>query len=154
MSLYEDTLFPVLLDWATRPVYRDRERIIGQARGRVLELGVGTGSNFPFYGDAATEIHGIEPAQALLTLAQEAASQCARPERFVLRTGDAQQLPYPDHHFDTVVACLVFCTIPNPERAAAEAFRVLKPGGTLLALEHVLSERRWVQRLQKGMNPA
>ena len=154
MSLYEDTLFPVLLDWATRPVYRDRERIIGQARGRVLELGVGTGSNFPFYGDAATEIHGIEPAQALLTLAQEAASQCARPERFVLRTGDAQQLPYPDHHFDTVVACLVFCTIPDPERAAAEAFRVLKPGGTLLALEHVLSERRWVQRLQKGMNPA
>ena len=104
MSLYEDTLFPVLLDWATRPVYRDRERIIGQARGRVLELGVGTGSNFPFYSDAATEIHGIEPAQALLTLAQEAASQCARPERFVLRTGDAQQLPYPDHHFDTVVA--------------------------------------------------
>ena len=134
MSLYEDTLFPVLLDWATRPVYRDRERIIGQARGRVLELGVGTGSNFPFY--------------------EEAASQCARPERFVLRTGDAQQLPYPDHHFDTVVACLVFCTIPDPERAAAEAFRVLKPGGTLLALEHVLSERRWVQRLQKGMNPA
>ena len=56
MSLYEDTLFPVLLDWATRPVYRDRARIVGQAQGRILELGVGTGSNFAFYGDSATEI--------------------------------------------------------------------------------------------------
>jgi len=154
MSLYEDKLFPVLLDWATRPVYRDRERIVGQAKGCVLELGVGTGSNFPFYGDSATEIHGIEPAQALLELAREAASQCPHPDRFVLRTGDAQQLPYPDHHFDTVVACLVFCTIPDPDQAAKEAFRVLKPGGTLLSLEHVLSERPWIQRLQKTLNPA
>ena len=93
MSLYEDKLFPVLLDWATRPVYRDRERIIGQAHGRVLELGVGTGSNFPFYSDSATEIHGIEPAQALLELAREAASLCPQPDRFDLRIGDAEQLP-------------------------------------------------------------
>ena len=154
MSLYEDKLFPVLLDWATRPVNRDRERIVGQARGRVLELGVGTGSNFPFYSEQATEIHGIEPAPALLALARDAADQCPQPDRFVLRQGDAQQLPYPDQHFDCVIACLVFCTIPEPQQAAAEAFRVLKPGGTLLALEHVLSDRRWVQRLQKSMNPA
>ncbi|HBC18988.1 MAG TPA: SAM-dependent methyltransferase, partial [Alcanivorax sp.] len=113
MSLYEDKLFPVLLDWATRPVYRDRARIVGQAQGRVLELGVGTGSNFAFYGDSATEIHGIEPVEAMLDIAREAADQCPHPDRFVLRTGDAQQLPYPDHHFDTVVACLVFCTIPD-----------------------------------------
>ena len=154
MSLYEDKLFPVLLDWATRPVYRDRARIVGQAHGRVLELGVGTGSNFPFYTDAATEIHGIEPVAAMLELAWESANQCPHPDRFTLHIGDAQQLPYPDQHFDTVVACLVFCTIPDPTQAAAEAFRVLKPGGTLLALEHVLSDRRWVQRLQKSMNPA
>lgn len=150
MSLYEDRLFPVLLDWATRPVHRDRARIVGQAHGRVLELGVGTGSNFTFYGDSATEIHGIEPVEAMLDMARDAADQCPHPGRFILRTGDAQQLPYPDHHFDTVVACLVFCTIPDPRQAAAEAFRVLKPGGTLLALEHVLSDRRWVQRLQKA----
>ncbi|MCG8393902.1 MAG: methyltransferase domain-containing protein [Pseudomonadales bacterium] len=154
MSLYEDRVFPILLDWATRPVYRDRERLLAQATGRVLELGVGTGTNFPLYTDAATEIHGIEPGESLLALARESASQCSRPQRFHLQTGDAQALPYPDQHFDTVVACLVFCTIPDPHRAAAEAFRVLKPGGQLLALEHVLSERRWVQRLQKGMNPA
>lgn len=154
MSLYEDKLFPVLLDWATRPVKQDREQLLALAHGKVLELGVGTGTNFPFYNDAASEIHGIEPAEALLELARQAATQCSAPERFRLQQGDAQQLPYPDHSFDTVVACLVFCTIPDPQKAADEAFRVLKPGGTLLALEHVLSERRWVQKLQKGMNPA
>ncbi|EKF73978.1 hypothetical protein A11A3_10746 [Alcanivorax hongdengensis A-11-3] len=154
MSLYEDRLFPVLLDWATRPLYRDRQRLLARASGRVLELGVGTGANFPLYSDKATEIHGIEPAEALLGLARQAADHCEQPQRFHLQTGDAQQLPYPDQHFDTVIACLVFCTIPDPDKAAAEAYRVLKPGGTLLALEHVLSERRWVQRVQKGMNPA
>jgi ubiquinone/menaquinone biosynthesis C-methylase UbiE len=154
MSLYEDKLFPVLLDWATRPVYRDRQRLLAQASGRVLELGVGTGANFPFYSHTATEIHGIEPAGGLLTLARDSAQQCDAPERFHIQEGDAQQLPYPDQHFDTVIACLVFCTIPDPDQAAQEAFRVLKPGGALLSLEHVLSERPWIQRLQKTLNPA
>ena len=154
MSLYEDKLFPVLLNWATRPVYRDRQRLVAQATGRVLELGVGTGANFPFYSPAATEIHGIEPAGGLLALAHDSAQQCVAPERFHIQEGDAQQLPYPDQHFDTVIACLVFCTIPDPNQAAQEAFRVLKPGGSLLSLEHVLSERPWIQRLQKTLNPA
>ncbi len=120
----------------------------------VLELGVGTGANFPLYSDLASEIHGIEPSEALLELAADTARQCNQPERFHLRVAGAEQLPYDDNSFDSVIACLVFCTIPDPDTAAREAFRVLKPGGTLLALEHVLSERRWVQRLQKGMNPA
>ena len=75
MSFYEDKLFPVLLDWATRPVYRDRQRLLAQASGRVLELGVGTGANFPFYSRTATEIHGIEPAGGLLSLARDSAQQ-------------------------------------------------------------------------------
>jgi len=75
MSFYEDKLFPVLLDWATRPVYRDRQRLLAQASGRVLELGVGTGANFPFYSHTATEIHGIEPAGGLLSLARDSAQQ-------------------------------------------------------------------------------
>ncbi|KGD65290.1 hypothetical protein Y5S_01183 [Alcanivorax nanhaiticus] len=154
MSLYEDRVFPALLDWATRPVWRDREHLLKQAHGKVLELGVGTGANFPLYTDQATEIHGIEPGEALLAIAQKAAQQCVAPHRFHLQTGDAQALPYADESFDTVVACLVFCTIPDPQAAANEAFRVLKPGGTLLALEHVASEKRWIRRLQAGMNPA
>ncbi|MZR62279.1 class I SAM-dependent methyltransferase [Alcanivorax sp. DP30] len=154
MSLYEDRVFPKLLDWATRPVWRDREKLLSQAHGKVLELGVGTGANFPLYTSNATEIHGIEPGDALLDLARESANQCGNPQRFHLQTGDAQALPYADETFDTVVACLVFCTIPDPQAAAREAFRVLKPGGTLLALEHVASEKRWVRHVQTGLNPA
>ncbi|MDX1804841.1 MAG: methyltransferase domain-containing protein [Alcanivorax sp.] len=154
MGLYEDQLFPVLLDWATRPLYRDRQQLIAQASGRVLELGVGNGANLAFYGPQATEIHGIEPAAALLTRARQSADQCPSPQRFQLLAGDAQCLPYPDQSFDTVIACLVFCTIPDPQRAAAEAFRVLKPGGQLLTLEHVRSKRRWVQRVQHTLDPA
>ena len=122
MSLYEDKLFPVLLDWGTRPVYRDRQRLLAQASGRVLELGVGTGANFPFYSQTATEIHGIEPARGLLSLARDSAQQCDSPERFHLQEGDAQQLPYPDQHFDTVIACLVFCTIDRDSLAETDQF--------------------------------
>ncbi|ERP92963.1 hypothetical protein Q670_07900 [Alcanivorax sp. P2S70] len=154
MSVYEDKVFPVLLDWATRPLYRNRQHLIRQARGKVLELGVGTGANFPLYSDLASEIHGIEPAEALLELAADTARQCNQPERFHLRVAGAEQLPYDDNSFDSVIACLVFCTIPDPDTAAREAFRVLKPGGTLLTLEHVRNEKRWVQRLQGAMNPA
>ena len=68
-------------------------------------------------------------------MARDSAQQCDSPERFHLQEGDAQQLPYPDQHFDTVIACLVFCTIPDPDQAAKEAFRVLKPGGRLMVLE-------------------
>ena len=154
MSVYEDKVFPVLLDWAPRPLSPNRQHLIRQARGKVLELGVGTGANFPLYSDLASEIHGIEPAEALLELAADTARQCNQPERFHLRVAGAEQLPYDDNSFDSVIACLVFCTIPDPDTAAREAFRVLKPGGTLLTLEHVRNEKRWVQRLQGAMNPA
>lgn len=154
MSFYEDHIFPHLLDWATRPLRRDREALVAEARGRVLELGVGTGANFPFYSDNATEIHGIEPCAALLGKAREQAQACPAPDRFMLSQGSAEALPYPEDYFDTVVACLVFCTIPRPDVAASEMYRVLKPGGKVLTLEHVASNARWTGRLQKGLNPA
>ena len=66
MRWYQDRLFPKLLDWATRPLYRDRQRLLQGARGRVLELGIGTGANLALYGDAVSEIHGLEPEAAML----------------------------------------------------------------------------------------
>lgn len=154
MSFYEDRVFPHLLDWATRPLRRDREALVATASGRVLELGVGTGANFPFYSERATEIHGIEPCEALLEKARAQAENCAAPERFILESASAEALPYPEDYFDTVIACLVFCTIPRPDVAAAEMYRVLKPGGKVLTLEHVASDGRWTQRLQRGLDPA
>ena len=118
MRWYQDHLFPKLLDWATRPLYRDRQRLLQGARGRVLELGIGTGANLALYGDAVSEIHGLEPEAAMLALARRHAREAGIRQPLHLLQGDARRLPYPDGHFDTVVACLVFCTIPDPELAA------------------------------------
>lgn len=153
LSWYEDRIFPKVLDWATRPLNRDRQRLISQAQGRVLEIGVGNGANFPFYQSSATEVHGIEPGEALLTEARKAAASCPTPEKFHLIKAGAEKLPWPEHHFDTVVACLVFCTIPDYEAAAKEVFRVLKPGGILLVLEHVAHARSGWRRTQKIIEP-
>lgn len=152
MGWYEERVFPHLLDFATRPLNRDRQALIAQARGKVLELGVGTGANFPFYTDAASEIHGIEPA-ALLDSARASAAQCAHPERFQLCDAGAEALPYADQQFDTVVACLVFCTIPDAAAAAREVARVLKADGQLLVLEHVAHEKPLWRRGQRWLEP-
>ena len=153
MSWYADTLFPPLLDWATRPLDRDRDALLAEACGVVLELGVGTGANFARYSDKAREIHGIEPGAAMLARARAHAATLPEPERFHLAEAGAESLPYGDQHFDTVVACLVFCTIPDREAAAREMARVLKPDGQLLVLEHVQSERTGTRLIQNGLNP-
>lgn len=153
MSFYSDHIFPPLLDWATRPFHRDRERLIEGARGRVLEIGVGNGANLPLYGAGASEIHGLEPDTALLARARRQVHECAEPQRFQLIAGSAHELPYPDDCFDTVVTCLVMCTIPDPRRAAREMRRVLASDGRLLILEHVASERPSAQRWQRRLTP-
>ncbi|MEE4250420.1 MAG: class I SAM-dependent methyltransferase [Alcanivoracaceae bacterium] len=150
---YEDKVFPRLLDWATRPLSRDRKALLSEASGRVLEIGVGSGANFPFYTDTAREIHGIEPAHALLNEAIANASMQTNAQRFHLVKAGAEALPYPDNHFDTVVACLVFCTIPDASSAAREVLRVLKPGGRLLVLEHVAHQQALWRHGQAMIEP-
>lgn len=154
MSWYEDRVFPHLLNWATRPVERQRRELLARADGRVLELGVGTGANFAHYPDAATEIHGIEPTPALLEMARAHAATLPGAERFALRQAGAEALPYPDQHFDSAIACLVFCTIPDNHGAARELARVIRPGGRLLILEHVASDSGATRRMQNLLNPA
>lgn len=150
---YEEHVFPGLLDWATRPLRRDREALLRAARGRVLELGVGTGANFPYYGPEATEIHGIEPGAALLAQARAQADKLADGARFHLVAAGAESLPYPDDYFDSVIACLVFCTIPDAQAASREVLRVLKPGGQLLVLEHVAHDKPFWRRSQRLIEP-
>lgn len=153
MRWYQDRLFPKLLDWATRPLYRDRQRLLQSASGRVLELGIGTGANLPLYGPDVSEIHGLEPEAAMLKLARHHAHRHPVRQPLHLLQGDARRLPYADGHFDTVVACLVFCTIPDPDQAAREMHRVLAPGGRLLLLEHIASERPRTYRWQRRLDP-
>src|SRR5436190_19731079 len=127
-----------------------REWVCSQARGKVLELACGTARNLRFYPQDV-ELTCIELSPEMLAIGQRRAEQLSRQAD--LRVGDAQRLEFPDASFDTVTCTLGFCTIPDPRRAAAEAFRVLRPGGQLLALEHVRSTSPVVRGGQRLLEP-
>src|SRR5262245_46181498 len=115
-----------------------REWVCSRATGDILEVAIGTGRDLPFY-PSGSRITGIELSPAMLAIARQRA--CDLGVDADLREGDAQALPFGDASFDTVVCVLSLCTIPDPARAIAEMARVLRPGGTLLLLDHIGS--RW-----------
>lgn len=121
-----------------------------QARGQVLEIAMGTGRNLPFY-PADVEITGIEISPAMLAIASRRAADLGR--QIELINGDAQKLPFPDQHFDTVVCTLALCSIPDARRAVAEVERVLRPGGRFIALEHVRSPNLLILGLELLLEP-
>jgi len=111
-----------------------REWLGERARGRVLEVAIGTGLNLPHY-PADVTITGIELSPAMLAIARQRATDLGRDVD--LREGDAEHLAFGDGSFDTVVCALSLCTIPSPQAAVAEMRRVLAPGGRLLLLDHI-----------------
>jgi ubiquinone/menaquinone biosynthesis C-methylase UbiE len=111
-----------------------RQWLGARARGRVLEVAIGTGLNLPFY-PADTTIAGIDLSPAMLAIARQRAADLG--VHVDLHTGDAQALPFDDATFDTVVCALSLCTIPDPASAIGEMRRVLVPGGRLLLLDHI-----------------
>jgi ubiquinone/menaquinone biosynthesis C-methylase UbiE len=140
-----------LIAWAERVFFGGgREWVCSRARGETLEIAIGTGRNFPFYSKEISLI-GVELSPRMLAIARRRARELGIEAD--LRPGDAQNLPFPDASFDTVVATLALCTIPDYRRAVTEAARVLRPGGCLLLLEHVRSPLLPVQLLQYALNP-
>ena len=139
ISLAERLLFPGGRQWAA-----------GHAAGRVLEVGIGTGRNLPFYPQGV-ELTGIELSSAMLERARTRAARLGRPIELIL--GDAQQLPLPAAHFDTVVATLTLCSISDHTAAVAEMARVLRPGGRLVLLDHAASPRPAVRAIQRLLDP-
>jgi ubiquinone/menaquinone biosynthesis C-methylase UbiE len=128
-----------------------RRQVLAAARGRVLELGAGTGLNLDLYPEAVEELVLLEPDPHMAK--QLGPKLAASGRRATVTEDSAEKLPFEDASFDTVTATLVFCTIPNPEAALREAARVLKPGGRLLFIEHVRSQdpglARWQDRLER-----
>jgi ubiquinone/menaquinone biosynthesis C-methylase UbiE len=121
-----------------------RSRVAGEATGRVLEIGAGTGFNFPYYVEG-TSVVATEPNPEMLRRAEPR----AREHGIDLRAAPAEHLPFPDDSFDTVVATGVFCSVDDPAWALAEVHRVLRPGGVLRFNEHVRAAtgvRRAMQR--------
>lgn len=121
-----------------------------QVRGQTLEIGVGTGRNLEVY-PADLPLTGVELSPAMLEIARARAISLGRAVD--LRLSDAQTLPFTDASFDTVVFCLSLCTIPDAGRAFGEGVRVLRPGGRIVALEHVRSPNRVVRLVERLAEP-
>lgn len=128
-----------------------REELLSLATGTVLEIGAGTGVNFPLY-KYPDKVVAIEPSQHMIEHAHSKRKQAQVPIDMV--QASAEKLPFDSNQFDTVVATLVFCTISNPEKAIEEIKRVCKPGGKILLFEHVKMENRFLAGLQDLLNPA
>jgi len=153
MSLYDRYVLPRLLALAMRQAMfvPFRQRIGAAAAGDVLELGIGSGLNLPFYGPAVRRVTGIDPSPVLLRLAAARAAPLGL--NLALREGPAETLPFESGSFDTVVTSWTLCSIGDPLAALAEARRVLAPGGRLLFAEHGLSPDPGVARWQHRITP-
>ncbi len=129
-AVYDAVMWPVEKLWL-RPL---RQRLVSTACGRVLEIGIGTGANLPYY-PTGVELISIDPNEDFLKRARWRAAAFGRST--TLLVGRAEELPFADQSFDTVIVSFVFCTVADPVRALCEVRRVLKPGGQLRLLEHV-----------------
>lgn len=152
MAIYSDIILPKLCDLAMRNerLRPYRERVIGAAEGRVLEIGSGSGLNLPFYRPTVKEILALEPSPSLLAMAR-GAPQAEMPVTFI--EASAESIPLDDGSVDTVVTTWTLCTIPGAADALSEMRRVLKPGGRLLFVEHGRSPDRGVRWFQDGLTP-
>jgi ubiquinone/menaquinone biosynthesis C-methylase UbiE len=131
--------------WERRLFGDGRQWVCAQATGEVLEVAIGTGRNLPYYTEGI-RLTGIEFSPAMRDLARRRADELGL--QVDLCVGDAQALDLPDASFDTVVCTLSLCAIPDDRRAVAEMWRVLRPGGRLLLLDHVAGAPRWVRAVQ------
>jgi len=136
--------------FSERRLFRDtRAWLCGRAGGRTLEVAVGTGLNLPHY-PAGLQLTGLERSPRMAGLARRRADELGLTVD--LRIGDAQQLPFPDAWFDTVVCTFALCCIPDERRALAEMARVVRPGGLLLLADHVRSTAWPVRILQAAVD--
>src|SRR6476646_7396766 len=127
-----------------------RERSIGQAKGDVLEIGGGTGSNLKYYGPAVTSLTITEPEEPMLKRLEKKVREQGSAAKVV--RAPAEELPFEDDSFDTVVSTLVLCGVSDQRQALREIHRVLRPGGRLLFIEHVRSDDPKLAKKQDRLN--
>jgi ubiquinone/menaquinone biosynthesis C-methylase UbiE len=153
MNLYERWILPPILDLTMRQKHliKYRRAAVAAARGRVLEIGVGSGLNLPLYGKQVELVYGIDPSSKLLAIARRRAAASPVPVEFLL--GSATAIPLADDTVDTVVMTWTLCSIPDPLAALREMRRVLKPNGNLCFVEHGLSPEPGVERWQHRITP-
>jgi len=151
-SWYERNILPFMIDLGcgVKPVRRQRAKVVPRARGRVLEVGIGSGLNAPYYDRSrVSAIVGLDPSGAMRQRAEQRVREAGLQVEFVGLS--AEKIPQPDASFDSVLITYTLCSIPDPLAALAEMRRVLKPEGRLIFCEHGrapdASVRRWQDRL-------
>lgn len=127
-----------------------RRTILSQATGNVLEVGVGTGKNLEFY-PSDCQVTGIDLSPGMLEKARVKANKLHLPVKLIEM--DAQNMDFPQHHFDTVVATCVFCSVPDPIKGLKEIKRVCKPNGKIILLEHVRSDNPVLGKIMDILDP-
>ena len=152
MSFYQERILPHLIQMSMKQEHFEpyRRRAVSAARGRILEIGVGSGLNLPLY-ERGTQVVGLDPSTKLLSMARQATAD--RSQSIELIEGSAESLPLPDHEFDTVVTTWTMCSIPDLPKALAEVRRVLKADGKLVFAEHGRAPEAAVVRWQNALTP-
>jgi ubiquinone/menaquinone biosynthesis C-methylase UbiE len=154
MGFYDRYILPPLIDMAcSKAMIREqREKIVPQAEGVVLELGFGSGLNLPHLDPGKVEkLYALEPSAGMLARARKRAGEAAFPVEILPEAAEALSLP--PATVDTVLVTYSLCSIPDPAAALAGARRALKPGGKLLFCEHGLAPEKGVQRWQRRIEP-
>lgn len=153
MNLYDRWVLPPILDLVMRQraLQKYRGEVVAATTGRVLEVGVGSGLNFPLYDKRVEIVFGIDPSPRLLAIARRRAAAAGVHAEFL--QGSATAIPLAENTIDTVVMTWTLCSIPDPLAALREMRRVLKPHGQLLFAEHGLSPDSGIERWQHRLTP-
>ena len=154
MSFYDRHILPIVLNLScgTKVVQRQRQKVVPLAEGRVLEIGIGSGLNLPFYDPARVErVIGLDPAEEMLAYARRRSEDLPFPVEYL--TLEGEHIPLERESVDTVLVTYTLCTIPDAVAALEGMRRVLKPGGRLIFCEHGRAPDESVRRWQHRLNP-
>ena len=154
MSLYDKYILPKVLNCTcgSKPISYQRKKVVPLAKGKILDIGIGSGLNIPFYDlSMIDKIYGLDPSSELIKIAKKIAVKKNISIEFLLC--GAEDIPLPNNSIDTVLITYSMCTIPEVLKANYEMLRVLKPDGRLIFCEHGLAPDKSVAKWQKRINP-
>ncbi len=153
-EFYEKYILPKLTHWicSQNDITRQRKKVVPMAKGRVLEIGIGSGLNLPFYiPQNVTCLWGVEPSDQLRKITKNKAAGVPFPVKLIGLSGE--DIPLEKNTVDTVLVTYTLCSIPDVQKALSEMKRVLKPGGELIFCEHGLSPDKRIQQWQQRIDP-
>tara|TARA_Y100000385_G_C12781335_1_gene503625 strand:- start:12 stop:629 length:618 start_codon:yes stop_codon:yes gene_type:complete len=154
LSLYDKYILPKVLNCTcgSKPISFQRKKVVPLAKGKILDIGIGSGLNIPFYDlSKIDKIYGLDPSSELIKIAKKMAVKKNISIEFLLC--GAEDIPLPNNSIDTVLITYSMCTIPEVLKANYEMLRVLKPDGRLIFCEHGLAPDKSVAKWQKRINP-